>query len=788
MTCREGLAVAWLLLGAPALGQGLVEVERLEREAATVAGEVERIEAAHRDVPDLFAPINREERLTWGAVHHLNKDHMRAALAMYAVVEPRVGEAPQASPEHAEAMYLLGDSLYEMGNVGAARVYFERLLTIGRHGWLDDAILRLMTIASNNGRFEDVDRYYAEYLAVAGQRVPAQVRYLHARSLFSAGRDAGALEELARIPTGDAWDLRARYLRVALLTRQGRSADALAVVDDALKQRATGAADRDVHEILLLARARLLYELDRLDESIDAYQEIGLDSRHLPTMLYEVTLTYVRRGQLAQRPVEGDGLGDALRREKATTEYKKALRQLEDLRALETGDRADSDLLAASLLLQVRDYDDAHERFADVAARFDAADQELQRLVDDVSVREQILKDILAIERDPRARLQSPLPALAARRAGRQRDVARSLQAFKEIQDTREQLAELERLLSALENALSADNPGRVEAFRSMRSAVEHSQAIANATTRLRSRALAAERAAVSPSASQAGRLAELAVARRTLEERIATLPQTMEAIEARRVAFRERLDALDRSIHDVDLATGQLRAAATATAWLAGHEPTLAPAQREFLRAEADREGADLGRADEVLDELRQQVSDLKAALDTLGGRGSGEERLRQDLNALLGEERALLAAVRGTASSDVLARVDRLHGTLDGVDARNAAFRSGLDASVDARLADARALLATERAALDASQGALAAVDAAAGDLRARATAVALERVRREVSAIVLRADVGIIDTAFARKQGETEAISALQRARAVELTDLTQAYADLTRDELP
>jgi hypothetical protein len=41
--------------------------------------------------------------------------------------------------------------------------------------------------------------------------------------------------------------------------------------------------------------------------------------------------------------------------------------------------------------------------------------------------------------------------------------------------------------------------------------------------------------------------------------------------------------------------------------------------------------------------------------------------------------------------------------------------------------------------------------------------------------------------VDTSFARKQEQTEKIGQLQRARAAELTDLTQAYADLTKDEV-
>lgn len=781
------LGAVWFgLLGGAASAQS--DVDRLERELAVLQGELGRVEAAQSDLPDIFAPIDREERATWGAVQHLGKQYDRAALSLFGAVEPGLG-ASSVGEVQAESIYLLGDSLYELGNIGAARVYFERLLRLPRHGYLDDAILRLMAIAADDGRFDDVDRYYAEYVGVVGQGVPGQVRYLRARSLFLARRDDGALEELGRIPTGDAWDLRARYLRAAILTRQERLTDALGVVDDALKQPIRGAADEDVRELLVLARARLLYELDRLGESIDAYQEIGLESRHLAAMLYEVTLTYVRRGQLALRPVEGDGLTDVARRDRARVEYKKALRQLEDLRSLDSsGDNADVDLLAASLMLQVREFDGAHERFADVVARFEAADREIQRLADDADVRARILQDILALERDPRATLTSPLPAVAARRAARQKDVARSLSAFKALQQTRAELEELDRLLGTLERTLSPDNPARAESFQAMRSAVERSQALVNATTALRLRTLASERAIARPSPEAKLTLDALASERAALEKRLAAAPQTMDAMEARRSAWRAQLDVLEQTIHEVELVVGRLRAGAMATAWLAEREPGLSPAQRESARLDAEQIGRDVQVAEATLEGLKSESAAMKSALATAGGAASGEEVLRQQLLNLIDREREALRAARDPAQSAVLARLDRTDaGCVELLD-RTRAFRARLDGVVDTRVADARALLGTERQALDAYRQSIAGIEANAGDLREQATSVALERVRREVSRIVLRGDVGIIDTAFARKQAETEAIGGLQRARALELTDLTQAYADLTRDELP
>jgi hypothetical protein len=781
-------AVWFSLLGGAAVAQGDVGVERLERELATLQGELDRVVATQSKTPDIFAPIDREERATWGAVYHLGKQYDRAALALFGAVEAAPG-ASAVGAAQAESIFILADSLYELGNVGAARVYFERLLRLPRHEHLDDAILRLMAIAADEGRFDDVDRYYGEYVTVVGRDIPGQVRYLRARSLFLASRDDGALEEIGRIPTGDGWDLRARYLRTAILTRQGRLQDALGVVDDALKQPIKSVADEDVRELLVLARARLLYELDRLGDSIDAYQEIGLESRHLATMLYEVTLTYVRRGQLALRPVAGDGLTDVARRDRARREYKKALRQLEDLRALDdSGDNADVDLLAASLMLQVRDFDGAHERFADVVARFEAADREIQRLADDADVRARILQDILALERDPQATLMSPLPAVAARRAARQKDVARSLAAFKALQQARVETEELERLLGALERTLSPDNPARAEAFTSIRSSIERSQALVNATVSLRLRTLAAERAISRPSPALKERIDAIAAERAAVEQRMAAAPTTADAIEARRAAWSQQMEALERTIHESELVVGRLRAGALATAWLAQREPGLSPAQRESARLEAEQIGRDVIDAEATLERLKIEASNMKADLATAGGAGSGDEVLRQQLLAIIDRERGVLREVRDPARADVLARLDRTDAACVALLEKTRAFRARLDGTVDSQLADARSLLSTERQALNAYRGSLEGIEANAGDLRGQATAVALERVRREVSRIVLRGDVGIIDTAFARKQAETETISSLQRARALELTDLTQGYADLTRDELP
>jgi tetratricopeptide (TPR) repeat protein len=794
VTCaRVAFCIVMVSLSVfPAVAQPVVGLDILERDIAALEAELGRLEEANRNLPDLFSVAGRGERATWGAIYHLNREYARASLVLFGAVEASSdadATGIEVMPEYAESMFYLADSLYEMGNVGAARVYFERLLRLKGHAFFDDAIIYLMAIASDDGRFDDVDRYYLEYQAIAGKAVPGQVRYLRAKSLFRSERDDGAIEELSQVAAGDAFDLRSRYLVTAVLTRQGKLSDALAVAEDAVKRSPVAAGDTDVLDYLGLARARLLYELDRLDESIDAYQEISLESRHLGAMLYEVSLTYVRRGQVALRVIDGDGLSDASRQQKAGLEYRKALRQLDDLRSLDpNSDRVvDIDLLAGNLILQLHDFDSAHDRFTDVVGQFSATDRELERLSHDETVREQILRDILALEQDPRAALESPIPPLAARRTARNQDVARSLHVFKEIKKSQAEVDEAKTLLEQLESMLSSANPSLTEVFGALQPVVGKSQSLANASTALRARVLDIERGMVRASSEQQAHLKAIAEQRAELEYRLQSLPQTAEAVEERRKRFQLGVEAVERSLHELELTNSRLRASAVATGWLAERELS-SPAQRERAKVAALELAQETSANDARISEVRRAADAVRQLVQTAGGRGSGDEMLRARWSSLAKDERVVLQRSRGPGSESIWARIDTLHDRIVALEQRNDEFRLHLDSSVERSLAGVRAILATERASINEYQSKLNGIDARATDLRSAATGVALERVRQDVAAIVLRADVGIIDTAFARKQSETDQINGLQRARAVELTDLTQAYADLTRDELP
>jgi tetratricopeptide (TPR) repeat protein len=769
------------------------DMGRVERDVGIAEGELRRIEDQYKTVPDLFTTEDRGERVTWGEIYYLQKEYQRASFLLFGAVEPRDNDKTpvEERPDYADALYYLADSLYLLGNQGAAQKYYEKLLKLKSHGFHEQAILRLMEIGDTQGRFDDVDKYYAEYLdTVKGKVVPGQVRYLRGKSLFLAKKDDDAIRELSQVPASDAYALRSRYLIGAALVRAGKLDDAQGMFTQVAGAKSIAKGDKQVKEMAHLARGRVFYETDKLNESIDAYQEISYDSPLLTTMLYEVTWTYVRRGQLALRGHKGDNLTDLERRERAKIEYEKALSQLEDLKALEpdSDKAAEIDILAGNLRLQRNEFEKASGIFGDVLSTYKNADEQLSALMADHSTKEKLLADILSIGQGGLT-VDSKLPPLAARRAQKNEEVAKALRVFKDIQKSRDEITQTTKLLADLEQQLSPDNPNRTELFKPLQSGVERSTSLENTLLALRQNAVAIERGLARPNADVQAKLQNLQQSRGELEKKIATLPRTPEAAAARKKKLMDRLTKIDQLLHQAELDTQQRKAELTAIDFMYSHEaPGADRVKAELHKNELRGQRADIEKLEARVDELKDQIATVKKGIATAGGRGSQEDQLRQQYAKTFEEERAILASARDPAQASTYARLDASVKRIDDLGQQNQAFRSRLDQIVEERLTGARALLAAEKDALSTYVSSLGDIDKRATAVRDKATTIALDKVRYELNRIVLRADVGIVDTSFARKQAETEKIGQLQRAKAAELTDLTQAYADLTKDEAP
>lgn len=747
--------------------------------------ELDRLLAEYEVLPEIAGEGDFEERVTQGQIFLSLEDYERASLVLYGAVSPPSGtdkSALERRPGYADAVYSLAEALRELRNYQAAERYYAALLSLPGNPYAAEAISALMQMAASRGDHERADEFYARYLEVAGGRVPSDIRYARGRGLFLSGRDEAALEELAFIRKGTDQYLRARYIVGAVKVRQGKLEEALAIYDEVAFGIERVRADREVKELAHLARGRIYYELDKLTNAIDAYQYIPYDSDKLTAMLYEISWTYVRRGQLAYNNTDGD---EAAKLKAAAGNFDQALEQLSDLQLLEPDSErtADIKILIGNLRLQRNDFDYALLDFEGVLDEYGPADEEMRELMANPAERDRLLRDILTLESGGKA-FDTRLPAVVAKKAGQNKDVSDAIRVFKDIQASRAEIAATEKMLFKLERALATSSKNQL--FRPLAPALSRSQNVATNLLRIEGDVAELQHAmANNLDASTKARLSELKRQREEIEEKLASIETDAAAIDAREQKIAERIGQLEQALHVNNLQLRSLELQLQALDKLfsdasAGDstQPQVLANMRNKLRQVGDAIASSRALSQEIDDGIEQ----LQTKLRLSGGRGESEAAIRDAYAAALTREEQALEDALGPAGRELAS----LRKTIQAQARRNQTFRARVDKVVDRQVNQLRNIINSERENMKAYKSQVEVVNAQASAYRDRATAIALDAVREELNNVVVRADVGVVDVAFRRKQLQTERISKLRRQQAAELTDLNQAFADLQRDE--
>ncbi len=175
----------------------------------------------------------------------------------------RVWSLRDRTPVGEVAVLYLAEAMLDRGDAASARGVLEAFLASGQPG-SGAVLMRLGDTALQTGDFAGAAKRYAEFLeAWPGSERRAEAGYLLAFSRYRQGRYAEAAEAANRFagqPGPFARDL--ARLRIALLKREGRLAEALAETDALVAGDVRDARAR-------LERMKLLFQLGRLAELPD---------------------------------------------------------------------------------------------------------------------------------------------------------------------------------------------------------------------------------------------------------------------------------------------------------------------------------------------------------------------------------------------------------------------------------------------------------------------------------------------------------------------------------------
>ena len=747
-------------------GASAQDVTAANREVAELESDTQRLMAQRVRPHDLKSDTFVEERLTDGELYLRLEDYLRAAILLMDIVDHY--PTHRAYPE---ALFLLGESLFLAGDyLGAKKRYAEvidRSADPAFSPFLQGALSRLIEIAIHTRDFEEVDAYFARLDALPSATLSVTTAYFRAKYLYNRavpvddllnappnasirGVEQGRLEQARKgfiaIPSGTAFSLRSKYFVGTIHTLRGEYLDAIAAFLGVLGQEPTNDEERQVVELTYLALGRLYYETEQLEQALEAYRAIEQTSSHFGEALYELAWTYIR-------------LGDAIQAERAL--------EVLSVAAPDSPLNADGKVLRGDLLARNGRYEEARVVYEEVRATFGPIRDTLSRTRREHPDLHAYFREVVRENLD-HFDIDDFLPQSARRWVELEGDYERALEVLADLSEAKQLVVETDELASRITAALSA--PNRVSVFSDLRRQRERTTGLRNRAARARGTLISSE---AQVRGSRPGEVARVRSRRQELQAEVMKMPVDTEDFIDRDLEKLDEYRAAERSLQGlrVEILGLEARIVASRTG-LAAVDP--AKVDPKVLRAQLDQHDAEIKEHEEQLTWIRRRLEVGRLHVGVGDKRYQADDAERAKFIDLIARERDL-AGSGGPAYDGAFTRVAAVESQLDRRDAEVAAM-------VQRRVTEMLVVVNEETANLARYRVALGSFEAETEDVVGAITAIHFERVHDRFYDLVLRADLGAIDIAWAKREDHRIRIDSLTRERARELQALDDEFRDV------
>ncbi len=713
----------------------------------------------------------RLRRFSDGEIQYLLEDWAAASVLFYDLVgDPEF----RTQGRYADALFYLGDSLYRQQNYVGARIYLRELLTLNDTKRYRDALARYVEIAGRLNQFSGIDEYIERARRMSGGRLPPELEYVYAKWLFKRTdlpeaerrqRARAAFQPLAST-SGGHFQKQSAYFLGVLSVQEGDYSGAV----ERFLPLAAGTEQEPglqrLRELASLSLGRLLYELGRLDEALGRYAEIPRESESFVDSLYEVAWVHVKKGDF---------------------EMAKNATDILLLVGPESPIAPDARLLQGHLQLKLRKYDEATATYEEVIGTYkpvrDQVDALLKQNQDPIAYFDKLLA-----RNEATLDVTTLLPPMALKFATTQEEVEKAVRMQKDVDSSQESVDESEAIATRILQAL--DERG-LQVFPELQEGYQRADAVDSALVRTEQGLVQLEddvlRGWLRP--EELTTLEGVRREREALGVRLASLPTNPQELEARRERMQDRVDELDREAFHLSFELQSMDAISTAVRkWLEdtrAERPSQPEEEKEFL-TQLHNEEQTVEALEAELKQLRARLADERASASAYV---SGEELLRVRFRETLQREHALLAAAEGRLSGETAELVARTHETRQ----RSEALRTRVDtarqvlrAQVERRGAVIKGKVLAEQRLLQDYHQEVASVSGDARNMVGRIAFESIQKVRKQFYDLVLKADVGLVDVAFTRKQDKTTEIQKLSAEKDRDLRSLEKEFEEVLEDE--
>ncbi len=691
------------------------------------------------------------------------KNYREAATILLDVVE----RFPN-SMAYEDAVFLLGESLYQDKDYSSAKHYFTKAAE-KRSGSRQEqkALQRLIEIAVHTGDLDQIDGLLAGLQNVPLANLEPSVPYVRGKAAYFRGQLDEALAAFTALPPNHPYYLRARYFAATTWVKKGDLASALVSFDAVVRSQAQTDADKETQDLARLAMGRLFYERGEFDKARDTYNSLPRQSKYFEEGMNELAWTSIKG-----------------------KDYKSAYRAL-DLMLLQNPDNPQGPelrLLMGNLHVRVGNFALANDVFLQSRDLFAPIHQQL-RLTQQKAAADPKYFDTLLGKGLEKFDVAVLVPPTAVKWVKAEPDVARVLTLTEDVSDLQRGLKDSQATLARLESAVNG--PLKVGIFPDLAQMRANSSEVLNQLVTMRQNFGAKMRALTSDklSADDKARLDQVARERVALEAELRDLPQSTGKLKAREKQARADLDALDSRASEFNVE-------------IQGMEAELVAIEQYFIRSRSDQKIRPEDLAQPV-DGLRQVITELRDANERLrneiaeaaheatigAATGDSDRNAIALLMAVMKRERDIFQGARGQLSSSEQNQFDAIAGILaraDDVQGRLVEFDKRVDDAAGKRVAELKGKLVRERSELDAASSSLGKILSESQSVGGGLAQAMLGKIADRFYDLVVQSDVGLVDVAWGLKDERTSTVSKLINQQKLELKSVEDDFHSLLEED--
>ena len=814
VTAVAAAAVVGILLcdPAPARAQGrggsaldadlsLVETEvlGLERRIASLRSDVSSGSLTR-------SPRLISERFTEAKYAYLVEDYERCALIFFSLLE---NDDLRGDPRANEGQWYLAECLFLDGNLSPAQDQFQRIVDSGTsHPFYGDSLLKLIELFGRTGNLDRFNEYYNRFVRQSMDSSPTalRIRYEMGKTLYQQGKFGDAQAIFAAFPRGSTYTPQARYFSGVILVAGGRAAaeegdevvarqkyeQAIVSFREVLTLPASTSDHKKVRDLCHLALGRLEYELGDIPTAIGEYTRVQADSDYYDDALYEMIWANI---EAASQITTGQALTEGQTASMGTT-FERTRKYEEALRATEIFDLAYPDdsrnptlrLLAGHVRVRMEQFEEAVDKYEGAAVHFRELKQEVDQIVksdaDPMVYFNQLVDDEFVAEADltvPRsARLQAQADDQVAQAVQVSSDLYRQQQAIEDAND----------VLDILEEALyQEDSQGLIQTYRINRQQLSSAEA---AGLMLRSRLLETEMAWLEANLTGSARrdLEDVEAEMGSAQGAAVAVARQRQGVVEKQDAFNLQAQAVETRVYHLELAVKDLLGRLTAA------EEYLVDARNRGERSrEQELEARELIDAERsFLNGMLDDLHDLKKRLEPrvltarLGSiQAQDEGGQRTDARSRLASIEARLSGLRRAASSgtDFFRRLDGSRSRLIDLERLAGETRDMMDRAEAAEVDDIKQEVRFQRRMVGSLDAEGSAISQTNRGISGRIGRQAFVDVAEFYEDMLTRADMGVADVYWYRKETTSKEREELAREKVSRLRALEEAFSSVLGD---